>query len=448
MSTTRQMRLGAHFHPTGHHVAAWLHPDADRDAPVNFRHYVRAIQTAERAKFDFMFLADAVAMREANLAGLSRWPQYVAYFEPLTLLSGLAAVTEHIGLAATCSTSFTEPYNLARYFASLDHISGGRAGWNVVTTSNPAAAWNYGRTKLDEHANRYAQAREFVDVVCGLWDSWDDDAFPRDRESGVYFDPSKLHYLRHEGEHFSVRGPLNVARPPQGYPVIIQAGGSEPGRELAAETAEVVFTIPNALGQAQEFYADVKGRMAKFGRDPDQLKILPSINPIVGETEARAEETFQYLQSKVHEDVGRVLLAGELGGMDLFDLPVDSPFPIERLKHTTDAGHTHFSKAVEIIERDHPTIRELYLRYTAARGALPLRGTPVQIADQMQHWFEAGAGDGFMIAFSHLPGGLNDFVRLVIPELQRRGLFREEYEGTTLRENLGLARPRSRYWKR
>ena len=439
------MRLGAHFHPTGHHVAAWLHPETDKDAPVNFRHYVRATQTAERARFDFMFLADAVAMREANLAGLSRWPQYVAYFEPLTLLSGLAAVTERIGLAATCSTAFTEPYNLARYFASLDHISEGRAAWNVVTTSNPAAAWNFGREKLEAHGDRYAQAREFVDVVCGLWDSWDDDAFPRDRETGVYFDPTKLHVLRHKGEHFAVRGPLNVARSPQGRPVIVQAGGSEAGRELAAETAEVVFTIPNTLAQAQEFYTDVKRRLAKYGRAPEQLKILPSLNPIVSETSDEAEAKFQFLQSKVHEDVGRVLLAGELGGMDLFDLPVDSSFPIERLQHIVDAGQTHFGKAVEIIQRDHPTIRELYLRYAAARGALPIRGTPAQIADLMQHWFESGAGDGFMIAFSHLPGGLDDFARLVIPELQRRGLFRTEYEGATLRENLGLARPASRY---
>ena len=448
LTTKRQMRLGAHFHPTGHHVAAWLHPDTDRDAPVNFRHYVRATQTAERAKFDFMFLADAVAIREANFAGLSRWPQYVAYFEPLTLLSGLAAVTERIGLAATCSTAFTEPYNLARYFASLDHISVGRAAWNVVTTSNPAAAWNFGREKLAAHGDRYAQAREFVDVVCGLWDSWDDDAFPRDRETGVYFDQAKLHVLRHKGAHYAVRGPLNIARPPQGRPVIVQAGGSEAGRALAAETAEVVFTIPNSLAQAQEFYADVKHRLAQFGRVPDDLKILPSLNPIVGETEEAAEETFQFLQSKVHEDVGRVLLAGELGGMDLSDLPVDSPFPIERLQNVVDTGQTHFGKAVEIIRRDRPTIRELYLRYAAARGALPIRGTPGQIADLMQHWFEAGAGDGFMIAFSHLPGGLDDFVRLVIPELQRRGLFRVEYEGTTLRENLGLARPASRYGPR
>ena len=445
MTAPRMMRLGAHFHPTGHHVAAWLHPEADRDAPVNFRHYVRVTQTAEQAGFDFIFLADALAIRAANMAGLSRWPQYMAYFEPLTLLSGLAAVTSRIGLAATASTSFTEPYNLARYFASLDHISEGRSAWNVVTTSNPGAALNFGQDSLAEHGDRYARAKEFVQVVRGLWDSWDDDAFPRDRDSGVYLDPEKLHILNHTGTYFDVRGPLNVARPPQGHPVIVQAGGSDAGRELAAETAEVVFTIPNAMATAQAYYADVKGRLARYGRAPGELKILPSINPIVGETAEAAEETFQTLQARVHPDVGRVLLAGELGGLDLFDLPVDSPFPIDRLPGVSSAGQTHFNAATEIIRRDHPTIRELYLRYAAARGALPIRGTPAQIVDVMQEWFESGACDGFIIAFSHLPGGLDDFTRLVVPELRRRGLFRTEYEGTTLRENLGLRRPESRY---
>ena len=447
MTVPRRMHLGAHFHPTGHHVAAWLHPDTDCDAPVSFRHYVRVTQAAERAGFDFIFLADSLAIREANMAGLSRWPQYMAYFEPLTLLSGLAAITSHIGLAATASTSFTEPYNLARYFASLDHISEGRAAWNVVTTSNAAAARNFGQASLGEHDERYARAREFVQVVRGLWDSWDDDAFPRDRESGIYLDPAKLHTLNHKGDHFDVRGPLNVARSPQGHPVIVQAGGSDAGRELAAETAEVVFTIPNAIEKARSYYADVKGRMAGYGRTPDQLKILPSINPIVGETPAAAEATFQALQALVHPDVGRVLLAGELAGMDLFDLPVDSPFPAERLDTVSDAGKTHFGAVSEIIRRDRPTIRELYLRYAAARGALTIRGTPAQVADTMQEWFEGGACDGFIIAFSHLPGGLDDVARLLIPELRRRGLFRTEYEGTTLRDNLGLQRPASRYAK-
>ena len=271
------MKLGAFFHPTGNHVAAWLHPDAQIDAGTNFRHYAEITQTAERGKFDLMFVADAVATRDGKIEALRRWPQYMAYFDPLTLLPALAAVTTHVGLCATATTSYNEPYHIARKFASLDHISGGRAGWNVVTSSNVSEAFNFGRERHYEHDARYDRAIEFVEVVKGLWDSWDDDAFIRDRRSERYFDPAKLHYLNHKGEHFSVRGPLNVARPPQGHPVLFQAGSSEIGREVAARFAERVFTPQHNLAGAQEFYSDLKERMRKYDRPPEALKVMPGL---------------------------------------------------------------------------------------------------------------------------------------------------------------------------
>ncbi len=319
------MRLGAFFHPTGNHVAAWLHPEAQIDAGTNFKHYARLAQTAEKGKFDLMFLADALAVRDGKLAALSRWPQYMAYFDPVTLLSAIAALTEHIGLVATATTSYNEPYNIARKFASLDHISGGRAGWNVVTSSNLSEAHNFGREQHFEHGERYDRALEFADIVCGLWDSWDDDAFMRDRASGRYFDPAKVHVLNHKGKHFSVRGPLNVARPPQGHPVIFQAGSSEVGRELAARTAEGVFTPQHSLAGAQEFYRDLKGRMAKYGRAPEALKIMPGLNAIVGRTAKEADEKHRYLQSLIHPDVGLELLSNALGGFDLSEYDLDGP---------------------------------------------------------------------------------------------------------------------------
>ena len=280
-SDRRQMKLGAFFHPTGHHIASWLHPEAQIDAGTNVEHYIELAQTAERGKFDLMFLADALATRDGNLEALSRWPQYMAYFEPITLLSAIAAVTKRIGLVSTATTSYNEPYNVARKYASLDHISHGRAGWNVVTSANITEAYNFGREEHFEHGERYDRAAEFAEVVFGLWDSWDDDAFIRDRASARYFDPKKLHYLRHKGENFSVRGPLNVARPPQGRPVIFQAGSSEVGMELGARIAEAIFTPGLTLESAQKFYADIKGRMSKYGRSPDDMKIMPGLNVIV-----------------------------------------------------------------------------------------------------------------------------------------------------------------------
>jgi FMN-dependent oxidoreductase (nitrilotriacetate monooxygenase family) len=440
-----QMKLGAFFHPTGHHVASWLHPDAQADAGTNFHHYLQLAQMSERGKFDLMFLADALAVRDGNLQALCRWPQYMAYFEPITLLSGIAPLTEHIGLVATATTSYNEPYNVARKFASLDLISGGRAGWNVVTSANLSEAFNFGREAHYEHGERYDRALEFTEVVRGLWDSWDDDAFLRDRESGIYFDPAKLHTLNHKGGYFSVRGPLNVARSPQGQPVIFQAGSSEVGRELAARTAEAVFTPQHTLEGAQAFYTDVKGRMAKYGRSPDHLKIMPGLNPIPGRTEREAKEKHQYLQSLIHPDVGLELLSNALAGFDLRPYDLDGPLPEAVYEVMPKGSTTSFRNVLNWARQENLTIRQLYQRFAGARGQRTVMGTAAQIVDQMEDWFVNYGVDGFLIQPPHLPGGLVDFIELVIPELQERGLFRTEYEGPTLRDNLGLPRPPSRY---
>lgn len=440
-----EMNLGAFFHPTGNHVASWLHPDAQVDAGTNFEHYVQIAQTAERAKFDLIFLADAAATRDGRLEALSRWPQYMAYFEPLTLLAGIAARTERIGLVATATTSYNEPYNVARRYASLDHISHGRAGWNVVTSSNLSESWNFGREEHFAHSDRYERAREFVDVVRGLWDSYEDDAFVRDRASARYFFPERLHRLDHKGKHFSVRGPLNAARPPQGYPVFAQAGSSEVGKELAAEIAEIVFTPLLTLEGAKAFYQDLKGRMPKFGRARSDLKIMPGLNPIVGRTDAEAEEKHRFLQSLIHPDVGRELLSAELGGLDLSPFPIDGPLPYDLIPMDTNASKSTLQRVVDMARRDNLSIRDLYLRYAGARGQRTIKGSPKTIVDEMEEWFMQEGVDGFLVQPSHLPGGLDDFVELVIPELRRRGLFRSEYKGRTLRDHLGLRRPPNRH---
>jgi N-acetyl-S-(2-succino)cysteine monooxygenase len=439
------MKLGAFFHPTGNHVAAWLHPEAQIDAGTNFGHYAQIAQTAERGKFDLMFVADAVAVRDGNLSALSRWPQYMAYFDPLTLLPAIAAVTKHIGVVATATSSYNEPYHIARKFASLDHISGGRAGWNVVTSSAVNEAQNFGREQHYEHGERYDRANEFVEVVKGLWDSWEDDAFIRDRSTGRYFDPTKLHALNHKGKNFSVRGPLNVARPPQGHPVLFQAGSSEAGRESAARFAEGVFTPQHTLAGAQEFYRDLKGRMARFGRPPEALKIMPGLNAIVGRTVKEAEEKHRFLQSKIHPDVGLELLSNQLDNMDLSEYDLDGPLPDIPDHVAALAGQTSMRNIVRWGREEGLTIRQIYERFAGARGQRTLIGSPVDIADDMEKWFRSYGVDGFLAHPPYLPGGLDDFVDLVIPELQNRGLFRTEYEGATLRENLGLKRPPSRY---
>lgn len=436
----RQLKLGAFLMATGHHVAAWRHPEVPANAGLDFKHYKHLAQVAERARFDTLFVADSVAAATGDIA--SRMARS-DHFEPLTLLSALSAVTEHIGLISTVTTSYNEPYHVARKFASLDHLSGGRAGWNLVTSDAAAEALNFGRDAHIGHAERYSRAREFYQVVTGLWDSWGDDAFTRDKASGQYYDPAKLHVLNHSGDHFKVKGPLNVARSPQGRPVIVQAGSSETGRELAAQTAEVVFTAQTSLANAQAFYADLKGRLAKFGRSADTLKIMPGVFVVVGETEALAREKFEAFQALVEPEVGVALLGRMLGNFDLSGYPLDGPLPELPL---TDSGQQSRQKLLtELAGREQLSLAELGRKIAGGRGHYSLVGTPVQIADQLQAWFEQGAADGFNVLVPHLPGGLEDFADHVVPELQRRGLFRTEYEGTTLRENLGLERPANQF---
>jgi alkanesulfonate monooxygenase len=426
--------------PVSIHTGAWRYPGAWPDANFNFAHLKRLAQTLERGKFDAFFMADHLAVLNMPIEALKR-SHTVTSFEPFTLLSALAGATERLGLVATGSTTFDEPYHVARRFASLDHISGGRAGWNIVTTSNPDAALNFGLDDHMEHGERYARAREFYDVVTGLWDSFADDAFIRDADSGLYFDPDKLHVLNHKGKYLSVRGPLNIARPVQGWPVIFQAGASEAGRQLAAETAEVVFAAGSNLAGGQEFYADVKGRMEKIGRDPDHLKVLPGAFVVVGESIEEAREKRARLDSLVHYDSAVASLSVMLGH-DASGFDPDAPLPDIP---ETNASKTGRERVIALAKRENLNVRQLAQRL-GGYGGLAFVGTPQTIADQMEEWLTGEGSDGFNIMFPYLPDGLDDFVDRVVPELQRRGLFRREYEGTTLREHLGLPRPENRFF--
>jgi len=440
MSAKKQLKLGAFMRPVSIHTGAWRYPGAFADANFNFAHLKRFITKLEAGKFDAFFMADHLAVLNMPVNALKR-SHTVTSFEPFTLLSALAAVTEHIGLMATASTTYDEPYHIARRFASLDHISGGRAGWNIVTTANPDAALNFGLDEEIDHDERYARAREFYDVVTGLWDSFADDAFVRDVESGIYFDPERMHVLAHKGKYLSVRGPLNIARPIQGWPVIVQAGASEAGRQLAAETAELVFAAGGNLEASRAFYADVKGRMAKIGRDPDGMKILPGALVVVGDTDDEAKAKRAHLDSLVHYDSGIASLNGMLG-YDVSGFDPDGPLPEIP---PTNASQSARDRIVSAARRDNLTIRQLASRAGSFSGTAFV-GTPASIADEMQRWLESEACDGFNVMFPFLPEGLDDFVDKVIPELQARGLFRREYEGATLRENLGLPRPANRFF--
>ncbi|MBT3809572.1 MAG: LLM class flavin-dependent oxidoreductase [Rhodospirillaceae bacterium] len=440
MTDNGRMHLAAFMRPISIHTGAWRYPGGTPDANFNFPAIVKSAQRLEEAKFDAFFMADHLAMLNMPMDALKR-SSTATSFEPFTLLSALSMVTENLGLIATGSTSFDEPFHVARRFASLDHISGGRAGWNIVTTSNPDAAKNFGLEEHLDHAERYARAREFYDVVTGLWDSWADDAFIRDVESGVFFDPDKLHTLDHKGEFFSVHGPLHVARPVQGWPLIVQAGGSEAGRQLAAETAEAIFAAQRTIDDGREFYADVKGRMAKIGRNPDHLKILPACLVVVGDSVEEAREKRAVLDSKVHLDSAIASLSISLGhDASTFDL--DSPLPEIPESNASKSGR---DRAIRMAEQENLTVRQLAQRMGGFSG-LAMVGTAETIADEMEEWIETSASDGFTIMFPFLPEGLDLFVDRVVPELQRRGLFRREYAGKTLRENMGLPRPENRFF--
>lgn len=437
---TRQLHLGAFMRPVAIHTGAWRYPGAWPDANFSFPHLRHLARRLEEAKFDAFFMADHLAVLNMPVDALKR-SHTVTSFEPFTLLSALAGATERIGLVATASTTFDEPYHIARRFASLDHLSGGRAGWNIVTTANPDAALNFGQDTQMEHDARYDRAREFYDVVTGLWDSFADDAFIRDAESGIYFDPARMHVLDHHGPYLNVRGPLNIARPVQGWPVIVQAGASEAGRQLAAETAEVVFGASPNLEAGKSFYRDVKGRMERLGRDPDHLKILPAAFLVVADSIEEAQEERRRLDSLVHYDSGIASLNGMLGH-DVSGYDPDGPLPEIP---ETNASRSARERMIELARRENLSIRQLAQRAGSYAG-LAFVGTPGSVADEMEQWLVERGSDGFNVMFSWLPGGLEAVVRKLVPELQRRGIFRRDYAGTTLREHLGLPRPGNRFF--
>lgn len=439
--TQKKLRLGAFMRPVSIHTAAWRYPGGTPDANFNLKALVQYAQTLERGKFDAFFMADHLAVLNMPMDALKR-SATVTSFDPLTLLPALAMATKHLGLIATASSTFEPAYTIARRFASLDHISEGRAGWNLVTTSNPDAALNFGLDDHMPHAERYARAREFFDVVTGLWDSWADDAFIRDVENGIYFDPSRLHVLDHKGKYLKVRGPLNIARPVQGWPVIVQAGASDAGRQLAAETAEMVFAAGGPIADARAFYADVKGRAAKVGRNPDHIKILPGAFVVVGDSLDEAKEKRARLDGLVNYDSSIAAVSMALG-VDARKFDPDKPLPDDIPE--TEASKSGRDRVIQLGKRENLTVRQIAGRL-GGYGGLGMLGTPAMIADQMEEWLVTEACDGFNVMFPYLPGGLDDFVDKVVPELQRRGLFRTEYEGTTLRENLGLPRPDNRFF--
>jgi FMN-dependent oxidoreductase (nitrilotriacetate monooxygenase family) len=436
-----EMKLGLFIRPTGHHIASWRHPDSHHDAHANFDRFVDMAKTAERGLLDMLFSADTNSAWTTVESALNR-QHYVAWLEPYTLLAVLSAHTKHIGLVCTRTTSFDEPYSIARAFATLDVITGGRAGVNIVTTGNPRAALNYSQEAHKPKPERYKIADEFVEVLKGLWDSWDEDAFIRDRETSTFFEWDKMHVLNHKGKYFQVEGPLNAPRSPQGRPVIVQAGASEEGRELAAKSADVIFAAHQNIGMAQDFYTDVKGRLAKYGRLPDDLKIMPGLSVTVAETMEEAQAKADELQELIHPDHGLAYLSRRLGH-DVTGMDPDKPIP-DDVGAVDDVG-TRSGQMLDMARSKNWTLRQLYQHFAATRGHMVMVGTPTSVADEMQEWFENGACDGFNLIPPSFPTEFEAFVDMVIPELQRRGIYRKKYEGSTLRDLLGLRVPESRY---
>lgn len=437
---TRQLSLNAFLHDTGHHEASWRHPESGLDRIDDITWYQEIARKAEAAKLDAVFLADGPAWW-----GTGNRPSN--QFEPITLLTALATVTDRIGLISTASTTFYEPYNLARLFASLDRISDGRAGWNIVTTFSEDAARNFGLDAVPTNEERYGRAQEFIDVVTKLWDSWEDDAVVADKPSGEYVDVSKIHSIDHVGAHLRVKGPFNAPRSPQGRPVYVQAGSSNEGRAFAAANAEAIFTAHQTLGDAQAFYADIKTKARGFGRNPDHVLILPGISPFIGDTEKEAQELYAYFNSLTVPAYGLQQLE-KMAGVSLQHLELDEKVPAEVFGgagNVLDNNRSRKQVVANIVERDNPTLRELLHRLAGGRGHHVVHGTPVQIADTIQTWFENGAADGFNVMPPLYPQLLDAFIEKVLPILRERGLFREEYEGRTLRDHYGLPRPESVY---
>jgi FMN-dependent oxidoreductase (nitrilotriacetate monooxygenase family) len=439
MNDRRQLALNLFIYPGGHHEAAWRYKGSASDRVLDITYYHELAQRAEAHKFDAIFFADGPALAD-NVRYAQRFR-----LEPITQLSAIAAVTHRIGLIATASTTYTEPYNLARLFASLDHISGGRAGWNIVTTSAPQAAQNFGLPEHPPHSERYERAREYLDVVTRLWDSWEDDALINDPASGIFADTDKIHAIDHLGKYFRVRGPLNVARSPQGRPVYVQAGSSDDGRSFAAHFAEAIFTAHQTLASAQEFYADIKRQAGSFGRSPDQIKILPGISPFIGSTQTEADRLQAEFNDLIQPEYSLTQVR-QMIGLDLTGFDLDAPFP----RHLIDTSGTRgaasrFKLVVDIVDREKPTIRQLVQRLAGARGHWVIAGPPEKIADNIQTWFENSAADGFNVMPPWLPGGFDIFAEQVVPILRKRGLFRNDYTGKTLRDHYGLNRPASIY---
>jgi FMN-dependent oxidoreductase (nitrilotriacetate monooxygenase family) len=430
----RQLKLGFILHGVGPGWGDWRHPDADPTASTNIDFYLRQAKLAEQGKFDFLFVADSVHITEKSS------PHYLNRFEPLTILSAVATHTKNIGLVGTLTVSYSEPYTVARQFASLDHISRGRAGWNVVTSWLSGSAENYGKPSHPPHEVRYRIAAEHLTTVQGLWDSWEDDALVHNKDTGQFIDPSKLHTLNHQGEFFSVRGPLNIARSPQGQPVIFQAGASEDGRNFSARYADAFFTEGSTIESSQAYYADIKKRAAAFGRAPQQTSILPALRAIVGVTEEQAEELYQQAVSLVRIEDALVALARSFNEHDLTQYPLDGPFP-DIGQYGADSNRSSSERIIRAAREENLTLRQTALRYASPRKEFV--GTGVQVADAIQRWFLNDAADGFIL-FEALPYQLDAFIAHVVPVLQQRGLFRREYEASTLRGNLGLDVPENR----
>ena len=433
----RQLHLNLFIQSRGHHEASWRHPKSSPLALTDIRYYRDLAQRAEAGLFDSIFLADTLALPNTVEQAPGTW------LEPITTLGALAGATERIGLIATASTTYSEPFNLARQFASLDHISGGRIGWNIVTSWLAAAAGNYGGSALVSHADRYARAEEFVEIATRLWDSWADDAVVDDRQGGVYAKSAAIRPIDHDGAHYKVTGPLNIPRSPQGRPVFVQAGSSETGRRFAARHAEAVFTAQMEKATAQAFYADLKALVVTEGRSPDQALILPGLSPVIGSTEAEAQRIARELNELTDPEVGRNRLSGRFGGHDFSHLPLDRPLVPEDFPEpgTVEAARSRTEVIVGLVRREKPTLRQLLAYLAGARGHFTTAGTPEQIADLIEDWFNDGAADGFNLMPPLLPTMLDVFVAEVVPLLQKRGLFRTEYGGSMLRDHFGLPRP-------